>query len=276
MLFTSGSTGRPKGVAIEHRNVAAFVYWAQQVFTLRELAGVLLSTSICFDLSVFETFVPLSVGGKVIVVENALFLPSLAFRDEVTLINTVPSAIAELLRMGGVPESVATVNLAGEALPDALVEEIYATTKAERVYNLYGPTEDTTYSTFTLVRRGSTVTIGKPVANSQAYILDKEGKPVPIGVPGELFLAGEGLARGYYGRSDLTSERFIANPYSDGSNSRMYRTGDLARYLPDGNIDYLGRVDHQVKLRGFRIELGEIETVLLQHPDLARVVVHDV
>jgi len=273
VLFTSGSTGRPKGVAIEHRNVAAFVYWAQQVFTLRELAGVLLSTSICFDLSVFETFVPLSVGGKVIVVENALFLPSLAFRDEVTLINTVPSAIAELLRMGGVPESVATVNLAGEALPDALVEEIYATTKAERVYNLYGPTEDTTYSTFTLVRRGSTVTIGKPVANSQAYILDKEGKPVPIGVPGELFLAGEGLARGYYGRSDLTSERFIANPYSDGSNSRMYRTGDLARYLPDGNIDYLGRVDHQVKLRGFRIELGEIETVLLQHPDLERVVV---
>ena len=273
VLFTSGSTGRPKGVAIEHRNAATFVYWAQQVFTRQELSGVLLSTSICFDLSVFEMFVPLSVGGKVLIVENALFLPSLAFRDEVTLINTVPSAIAELLRMSGVPDSVTTVNLAGEALPDLLVEQIYADTKAERVYNLYGPTEDTTYSTFTLVGRGSTVNVGKPIANSQAYILDAERKPVPIGVPGELFLAGEGLARGYYGRPDLTSERFVANPFSDGTNSRMYRTGDLARYLPDGNIDYLGRIDHQVKLRGFRIELGEIETVLLGHPEVERVVV---
>jgi amino acid adenylation domain-containing protein len=273
VLFTSGSTGRPKGVAIEHRSAATFVHWAQQVFNPQELAGVLLSTSICFDLSVFEMFVPLSVGGKVIIANNALFLPSLAGRNEVTLINTVPSAMAELLRMNGVPDSVTTVNLAGEALPDILVEQIYAGTKAERVYNLYGPTEDTTYSTFKLVRRGTTVTVGKPVANSQAYILNTRQEPVPIGVPGELYLAGEGLARGYYGRPDLTCERFVPDPQGATAGARMYRTGDLARFLPDGNIDYLGRIDHQVKLRGFRIELGEIETVLLEDPGVDRAVV---
>ena len=168
-------------------------------------------------------------------------------KDEVTLVNTVPSAMAELLRMNGVPISVKTVNLAGEALPDTLVEQIYATTEAERVFNLYGPTEDTTYSTFTLVPRGTPVTIGRPIANSQAYIFDAQLNPVPIGVPGELYLAGEGLARGYYGRRDLTNERFVANPFSDSADARMYRTGDLARFLADGNIEYLGRIDHQVK-----------------------------
>ena len=177
VLFTSGSTGRPKGVAIEHHSAATFVYWAQKAFSPEQLAGVLLSTSICFDLSIFEMFVPLSVGGKVILADNALYLPTLAARNEVTLINTVPSAISELLRMDGVPISVKTVNLAGEALPDTLVEQIYATTKAERVFNLYGPTEDTTYSTFTLVPRGRRVTIGRPIANSQAYILDADLEP---------------------------------------------------------------------------------------------------
>jgi amino acid adenylation domain-containing protein len=273
VLFTSGSTGRPKGVAIEHHSAATFVHWAQTVFTPQELAGVLFSTSVCFDLSVFEMFVPLSVGGKVITVENALYLPSFAFRDEVTLINTVPSAMQELLRMRGVPASVTTVNLAGEALPDVLVDQIYAETKVQRVYNLYGPTEDTTYSTFTLVQRGTSVTIGSPIANSQAYILNGNLEPVPIGVPGELYLAGDGLARGYYGRPDLTRERFVPNPFSELENARMYRTGDLARWRPDGDIDYLGRIDHQVKLRGFRIELGEIETLLLEEGSIERAVV---
>ena len=273
VLFTSGSTGRPKGVAIEHHSAAAFVDWAQDVFSPKELSGVLLSTSICFDLSVFEIFAPLSTGGKVILADNALHLPTLAARYEVTLINTVPSAMAELLHLRGVPDSVKTVNLAGEALPDALVELIYANTRAERVNNLYGPTEDTTYSTFTQVRRGTPVTIGGPIANSQAYILDAQLNPVPIGVPGELYLAGEGLARGYYGQSDLTSERFVTNHFSTVAGARMYRTSDLARFRHDGNIEYLGRMDHQVKLRGFRIELGEIETVLASHPSVVRVVV---
>ncbi len=273
VLFTSGSTGRPKGVAIEHRSVATFVHWARQSFEPSELAGVLFSTSMCFDLSVFEMFAPLSSGGAVILAENALYLPTLPAKDRVTLINTVPSAMAELVRMGGVPDSVKTVNLAGEVLSESLVEQIYDNTGVRRVYNLYGPTEDTTYSTYTLVRRGTTVTIGRPLTNSQAYILDTNLRPVPIGVPGELYLAGEGLARGYYGRPDLTGERFVLNRFSNAPSARMYRTGDLCRYLPNGEIDYLGRIDHQVKLRGFRIELGEIESALDGHPAVRKSVV---
>ncbi len=273
VLFTSGSTGRPKGVALEHRSAAAFIQWAQTVFPPQELAGTLFATSMCFDLSVFELFVPLSVGGKVIIAQDALHLPTLPAKDQVTLINTVPSAIAELVRSGGVPDSVKVINLAGEALPAALVEQIYSSTAVEKVYNLYGPTEDTTYSTYMLVPRGSAVTIGKPLTDTQAYILDAHKNPVPIGVPGELHLAGRGLARGYYGRPDLTAERFVPNPFSSAKSARMYRTGDLCRWLPNGEIDYLGRLDHQVKVRGFRIELGEIENALAHHPAIHQSVV---
>ncbi len=273
VLFTSGSTGRPKGVAIEHRSAATFIHWTRDAFEPTELEGVLFSTSMCFDLSVFEIFAPLSSGGCVILAENALYLPMLPAKDMVTLINTVPSAIAELVRMGGVPDSVRTVNLAGEALSESLVESIYENTKVSRVYNLYGPTEDTTYSTYTLVPRGASVTVGRPIANSQAYILDSNFSPMAIGVPGELYLAGDGLARGYYGRDDLTTERFVPNPFSAKRAARMYRTGDLCRYLPNGEIEYLGRTDHQVKLRGFRIELGEIETAINSHPGVRQCVV---
>ena len=273
VLFTSGSTGRPKGVALEHRSAVMFVHWAQTVFTTQELAGVLLSTSVCFDLSIFEIFVPLSVGGKVIVVQNALYLPSADAKDEVTLINTVPSAMAELVRIKAVPESIKTINLAGEALPESLVNEVYAATKVEKLYNLYGPTEDTTYSTYTLTRSNQRVTIGRPLPNTQAYVLDAHGNTQPIGVPGELYLAGEGLARGYYGRPDMTAERFLTNPFRSESSARMYRTGDLCRWLPDGNLEYLGRLDRQVKLRGFRIELGEIESVLAKHSSVRQCLV---
>jgi amino acid adenylation domain-containing protein len=273
VLFTSGSTGRPKGVALEHRSAAIFIQWAQEVFLPEEIAGTLFATSICFDLSVFEIFAPLSSGGKVIIAENALALPRLPAAREVTLINTVPSAIAELVRMKGVPASVLVVNLAGEVLTTSLAQRIYERTKVCKVYNLYGPTEDTTYSTYTLVPRGGEVSIGRPLPNTQAYILDESRHPLPIGVPGELYLAGDGLARGYFGREDLTKERFVPNPFTDGSAARMYRTGDLARFLADGNIQYLGRIDNQVKLRGFRIELGEIEAVLAKHPSVQAVAV---
>jgi amino acid adenylation domain-containing protein len=272
VLFTSGSTGRPKGVALEHRSAAIFIQWAKETFLPEEVSGTLFSTSICFDLSVFEIFVPLSVGGKVIVTENALALPKLPAAREVTLINTVPSAIAELIRANSVPASVRVVNLAGEALPTSLAQQIYEKTSVSKVYNLYGPTEDTTYSTYTLVPRDGEVTIGRPLPNTQAYILDESRQPLPIGVPGELYLAGDGLARGYFGRNDLTNERFVPNPF-ESSGARMYRTGDLARFLADGNIQYLGRIDSQVKLRGFRIELGEIEAVLAKHPSVQAAVV---
>src|SRR5205823_4771861 len=160
-------------VALEHRNAVALVCWAKEVFTEEELRGMLASTSICFDLSVFELFVPLCWGGKIIVAENALALPSLPAAREVKVINTVPSAMRELLRVKGIPPSVQIVNLAGEPLSSALVDEIYHETNVQKVYDLYGPTETTTYSTFTLRRAGEPATIGKPLANEQVYLLDR-------------------------------------------------------------------------------------------------------
>ncbi|MEH2057529.1 MAG: amino acid adenylation domain-containing protein [Nostoc sp.] len=278
VIYTSGSTGKPKGVAIEHHSTVALLHWAREVFTTEDLAGVLAATSICFDLSVFEIFVPLSWGGKVILAENALYLPTLLAAQEVTLINTVPSAIAELLRIQGIPASVRIVNLAGEALQNRLVQQIYALDNIQKVFNLYGPTEDTTYSTFALVKKGdSIVTIGRAIANTYCLLLDEEMQIVPTGVSGELYIGGEGLARGYLNRPELTDQRFIPNPFNNSKfkiqNSKLYKTGDLARYLPDGNIEYIGRIDQQVKIRGFRIELGEIETALWQHPDVQETVV---
>ena len=271
VIYTSGSTGQPKGVALEHRNAVALICWAKNVFTTGELAGVLASTSICFDLSVFEIFVPLCWGGTVILAENALALPSLPGRDQVTLINTVPSAIRELIRIKSVPASVRVVNLAGEPLVTALVDEIYATTGAEKVYDLYGPSETTTYSTFALRRPREPATIGRPISNTQVYLLDANLNPVPLGVSGELCIGGSGVGRGYLNRPELTEEKFIPNPFEPGT--RLYRTGDLARWRDDGNLEFLGRTDHQVKIRGFRIELGEIESVLQLQPAVIEAVV---
>jgi amino acid adenylation domain-containing protein len=262
VIYTSGSTGRPKGVGIEHGSAAALLRWAHEVFDAESLAGVLASTSVCFDLSVFELFVPLGRGGKVILADNALHLPELGAAGEVTLVNTVPSAIAELLRVGGIPASTRTVNLAGEPLQARLVRQLYELDTVEQVFNLYGPTEDTTYSTFVLTRSDRPVTIGRPVALTRLYLLDRYMQPTPAGAPGEVYIGGAGLARGYLGRPALTAERFVPDPFSGEAGARLYRTGDLARRLPDGELDYLGRVDHQVKLRGFRIELGEIEAAL--------------
>jgi amino acid adenylation domain-containing protein len=266
VIYTSGSTGTPKGVAIQHRNTVTFLHWALQHFSPEQLSGVLASTSICFDISIFEIFAPLSCGGKIVLCDNALLLPALPSANQVTLINTVPSAMAELVRLGGIPSSVRTVNLAGEALKQSLVQEVYKQGHITQVFNLYGPSEDTTYSTYALVRGEERVTIGRPIANTQVYLLDGELQPVARGVAGELYLGGAGLARGYLHRPELTAERFIPDPFSGAAGRRLYRTGDLARYLPDGNLEYLGRADTQVKLRGYRIELGEIEAVLGSQP----------
>ena len=273
-IYTSGSTGAPKGVGIQHYSAVSFLRWAGEYFSTEELAGVLASTSICFDLSVYELFGPLSCGGKVILAENALQLPDLVAIEDVTLINTVPSAMAALSRMPSFPPSVMTVNLAGEPLSSALVREIYSRENIQRVYNLYGPSEDTTYSTHSLVSAGGSgvVTIGRPISNTRVYILDGRLQPTPIGVSGEICISGEGLARGYLGRPDSTAEKFIPNPFADSGGSRLYKTGDIGRYLGDGNIQFLGRRDHQVKIRGFRIELGEIESILRRHPEVKDVV----
>jgi amino acid adenylation domain-containing protein len=273
LIFTSGSTGRPKAVAIEHRSAVAMVDWARGVFPPESLAGVFASTSINFDLSVFELFVPLSLGGKIILGENALALArfSAAAASEVTLINTVPSAMAELLRMNAmnpILPSVQVVNLAGEPLRGVLAERIHALGTVEHLWNLYGPSEDTTYSTYAEILPGSgEPSIGRPLEGTSAYVLDEQGRRIEgQPEPGELLLAGAGLARGYLNRPELTAERFVPDPFSAVRGERAYRTGDLVRWRPDGELDYLGRIDHQVKIRGFRVELGEIEAVLVSHP----------
>ena len=275
VIYTSGSTGRPKGVVINHASAVLMAQWAGDYFTAAQLSGVLASTSICFDLSVFELFAPLSTGGKVILADNALALSVLPAASEVTLINTVPSAMAELVRSGSVPSGVRTVNLAGEALPGELVEQLYDLETVQEVVNLYGPSEDTTYSTYALIERGQARApeIGRPLANTQAYVLDAMGQPVPAGVTGELYLGGEGLGRGYFNRPELTAERFVPNPFAQNGGARLYRTGDLVRYREDGTLEYLGRIDHQVKVRGYRIELGEIESALRRHEQVRDAVV---
>jgi len=274
LIYTSGSSGTPKGVAIEHRSAVAMVRWASTCFAAGDLAGVLASTSICFDLSVFELFAPLCSGGTVVLAGNALELPKLPAKDRVTLVNTVPSAVAELLRSDGWAPSVRIVNLAGEALRRSLVDRIYARREVREVWNLYGPSEDTTYSTCALVERcGQTPPIGRPITGSRAYVVGAGLEPQPVGVPGELLMGGAGLARGYLDRAGATAEKFVPDPFAGVPGSRLYRTGDMARYRRDGSLEFLGRNDHQVKLRGFRIELREVETVLEGHPEVLQAVV---
>ena len=255
-------------MAIHHRSASILIHWAVDVFDPSALSKVLASTSICFDLSIFEIFVPLCRGGCVVLVENILALVSRPPTLPITLINTVPSAIADSSRNQAIPASVRVINLAGEVLQRSLVRALYQNPFIEQIFNLYGPSEDTTYSTYTLAAKGSSQapSIGRPIANTETYILDPYLNLLPVGVPGELHVAGDGLARGYLNRPALTGEKFIPNPFSATPGARMYKTGDLARYLPDGNIEFLGRMEHQVKIRGFRIELGEIEATLMQAP----------
>jgi amino acid adenylation domain-containing protein len=273
MVYTSGSTGRPKGAMIQHRGAAVMLRWAAEEFTPDEVAGVLACTSISFDPSVFEIFLALTSGGAAVLARDALALAELPRRDAVTLVDTVPSAAAELVRMGAIPPSVRVVGLVGEPLPRALADAIYATGTVRRVVNFYGPSEDSVYSTWTDVERGpAPVTIGRPVWGTQAYVLDAWMRPVPAGVPGELYLGGAGLARGYLRRPGLTADRFVPHPFGP-AGSRLYRTGDRVRWRADGVLEFVGRVDFQVKVRGFRVEPGEVEAALRRHPDITHAVV---
>jgi amino acid adenylation domain-containing protein len=259
LIYTSGSTGTPKGVVVEQRNAVALIAWARSYFDKDSLRGVLASTSVCFDLSIFEIFLPLSTGNMMVLVNDVLELPSCPHAELVTLINTVPSAMSALLQTK-LPPSVNTVCMAGEFLPAELVDRVYATGVA-RVFDLYGPTETTTYSTCALRLPGAPASIGQPIGNTRIYLLDENLLQVPPGALGEIFISGEGVTRGYLDRPELTGERFLTLPAVE-PQGRLYRTGDLARQLGDGSLVYLGRRDQQVKLRGHRIELGEMETAL--------------
>src|SRR6185369_14167625 len=275
VIYTSGSTGRPKGVAVRHSSVSALLRWASGAFGEDERRKIVAGTSVCFDLSVFELFLPLTTGGMVMLAGNPLDIARLAAETEATLVNTVPSILSEVLRSGPLPASVSTVALAGEPLPAALAAALHRAGTVRRVVNLYGPSEDTTYSTIAEIgpEEAGAPPIGRPIDGTRAYVLDAVLRPVLPGVPGELCLAGEGLARGYLHQPERTAESFLPDPFAAAPGSRMYRTGDLARFRPDGRLEYLGRVDHQVKIRGVRIELGEIESTLGSLPGVREAVV---
>lgn len=266
LIYTSGSTGVPKGVAITRGATAAMLDWAMQTYTATGLRRTLASTSICFDLSVFELFAPLSCGGCVVLVDSILDLVNTEV-GALSLVNTVPSALGAILEAGRLPR-VDIINVAGEPLPRPLVDKAYAQAGVQAVFNLYGPSEDTTYSTAACVPAGTGCkpSIGVPLPGTRAHVLDSALNRVPPGAIGELYLSGAGLARGYHDRAALTAERFLPCPDAALPGERMYRTGDLVRFLPSGELEYLGRSDHQIKLRGFRIELGEIEHALAMLP----------
>jgi amino acid adenylation domain-containing protein len=273
IIYTSGSTGRPKGVMIEHRSLAAYVHWGVSNFTPEELSSVLMATSFGFDMSIFEFMVPLSVGGKIVLVDS-LFEIREWDHEALTLVDTVPSLMDALLaRHIELPDTVQTAVFCGEELPFRTSEAVYRQPGIRRVVNTYGPTEDTVFSTFTEVPRGTRPTIGRPFPGTQAYVLDSNLELVPRGKEGELCLGGIGLARGYRRRDDLTRERFVPNPFDDSGLGRLYRTGDIDRWEEGGSLQHLGRIDHQIKLRGVRIEPAEIEAALLRHPGVRQAVV---
>ncbi|MFD9906702.1 amino acid adenylation domain-containing protein [Streptomyces sp. NPDC059063] len=270
-IYTSGSTGTPKGVVVPHENAVNLALWAVEEFGPQRLARTLCATSLNFDVSVFELFGPLACGGRVEIVRDLLALGERP-RWDGTLLSGVPSAFAGVLSGAAGKVTADTVVLAGEALSAQAMADIRAAVPGCRIANIYGPTEATVYATAWHADADTTQAplIGRPVRNTQVYVLDAHLRPVPPGVAGELYLAGTGLARGYLRRPALTAERFVASPFTPGA--RLYRTGDLVRWTGDGQLAYLGRSDQQVKIRGFRIELGEVESVLAAHPAVAHCV----
>ncbi|MCA1682193.1 MAG: amino acid adenylation domain-containing protein, partial [Actinobacteria bacterium] len=276
VIYTSGSTGVPKGVVVEHWSVVELAAWAAADFGVSGLSRVVASTSLNFDVSVFEMICPLLVGGSIEVVGDLLALAEggAGRWGAASLVSAVPSAFSQLLAQGGAAVAAERVVLAGEALSARAVREIRAASPGSRVANIYGPTEATVYATAWYCEGWEDERpppIGRPISNTRVYVLDGGLRPVPVGVVGELYLAG-GLSRGYLRRPGLTAARFVACPFGP-AGGRMYRTGDRVRWSADGDLEFLGRVDQQVKIRGFRIELGEVEAALLRHPEVAEAVV---
>ncbi|MEH1786466.1 MAG: amino acid adenylation domain-containing protein [Nostoc sp.] len=277
VIYTSGSTGQPKGVQIQHQSAVNLLNAVAQEPGLTAEDTLLSVTSLSFDIAVSEIFLPLSVGAKLVLVSREVaadgtkLLKTLT-TSGATFMQPTPVTWRLLLAAGWQGSPQLKMISTGEALPRDLANQLLP--KGACLWNLYGPTETTIWSTgYKVTTANKAIDIGCPLANTQTYILDSHLQPVPIGISGELYIGGEGLARGYLNRPDLTAEKFISNPFSPNPKSRLYKTGDLARYLPDGHIEYLGRIDYQVKLRGFRIELGEIETALLQHSEVKEAVV---
>jgi len=276
VIYTSGSTGKPKGVLIEHGAVVNFLTSVQHQAGLTPADVVIAVTTISFDIAALELYLPLLTGGRIHLVTREVASDGSLLGEQIaeagaTLMQATPATWRMLLAAGwnGVPGL--KILCGGEALPSDLAQQLLATGAA--ILNMYGPTETTIWSTVFEVEATqlfqTSIPIGRPIANTQLYILDRYLQPVPVGVAGELYIGGDGVARGYLNRPELTNEKFISHP----AGMRLYKTGDKARYLPDGNIEYLGRFDNQVKIRGFRIELGEIEAAIAQHTAVRETVV---
>jgi amino acid adenylation domain-containing protein len=284
VLYTSGSTGQPKGVTVEHRSVVNYLTWVNSVLITGGARYLPAITSLTFDACLRQLFAPLLRGDEVWMLSDAIATDPMALLGVLAGqrgggLSCVPSLwmamLAAIERGEGIlpSGSLTTLLLGGEALTDEMLRRSLKVLPELQVWNLYGPTEATVNATATRIRPGEVVTIGRPIANTQTYVLDARGEPVPVGVPGELYIGGNGLARGYLNRPDLTAERFVPNPFGERSGERLYRTGDLARWLSDGVIEFLGRVDYQVKIRGYRIELGEVEAALEEHRRVQEAVV---
>ncbi|MFZ4185399.1 amino acid adenylation domain-containing protein, partial [Streptomyces pseudogriseolus] len=280
VIFTSGSTGGPKGVQVAHRSIMNRLAWGLSHFDVGPEDRVLLSTTASFDVSVPELFAPLQVGAAIVIARpdgrrDPSYLAELIRREGVTGADFVPSLLEAFVIEPSAKEceSLRWIEVAGEAFPPALANKAADLLPDCGVHNLYGPTEASVEVTaWQHVPGADRVPIGAPIWNTQVYVLDAALRPVAPGVAGELYLAGAGLARGYLGQTGLTANRFVACPFGE-PGARMYRTGDLVRWSEDGQVEYLGRTDFQVKVRGFRIELGEIEQALTAHPDVDNAVV---
>ncbi len=285
VIYTSGSSGQPKGVMVSHRAIANRLLWMQQELPLLESDRVLQKTAFSFDASIWEFFVPLMVGAQLELArpggqQESGYLATLIAERRITILQVVPTMLAVLLEEEGWArcESLRRVYCGGERFSEELRKRFYERLGERRVelHNLYGPTEaaiDATHWECERESKRGSVPIGRPLVNVETYVLGPELEAVPVGVIGELYIGGVGLGRGYWGRPELTAEKFIPHPYSVAKGARLYRTGDMARYAADGAIEYLGRVDHQVKVRGFRIELGEVEAALRGHPGVHEAVV---
>jgi amino acid adenylation domain-containing protein len=271
-IYTSGSTGKPKGVQIKHNSVVNFLRFMSQKLKISKQDIFLSVTTLSFDIAVLEIFLPIMVGAKVELVSREVSIDGRALaaklsHSKATMMQATPATWQLLLAANWQGSKHLKILCGGEALPKNLVSQLKS--RCAVLWNLYGPTETTIWSAIYQVSTDDdSVLIGHPIANTQIYILDKNLIPVPIGVAGELHIGGDGLARGYLNQPELTKEKFISNPFDLNKSTRLYKTGDLARYLPDGNIEFIGRIDSQVKIRGFRIELGEIETALSNHPQI--------
>ncbi|MDZ8055345.1 MAG: non-ribosomal peptide synthetase [Aulosira sp. ZfuVER01] len=275
VIYTSGSTGKPKGVLIEHRGLSNLIKAQIEVFNLQRSNRILQFASLSFDAAIFEIVMALGTGATLYLAKQESLLPGQSLiqllRENAITHITLPPAVLVVLPTESLP-ALETIICAGESCSQEIVKRWWSPNR--RFFNAYGPTEVTVWSTIAEINSiCEKPPIGRPIANTQIYILDKHLQSVPIGIPGEIYIGGQGIARGYLNLDELTFEKFISNPFAKVEGSRLYRTGDLARYRPDGNIEFLSRIDNQVKIRGFRIELLEIESVLNQHESVAEAVV---